>query len=787
MPKNVIQIELETTGDVKGVRVVSSEMDKLRDKVEKNTQKMSQDYEAAFRGIQRAAAVAFAATAGAIGFAVKQAADEEAGLRRLQTAVELTGKSWDSVKPRVMAYTAEMQALTQFADDQMAASMQTIIQLTGDVEKGFTGSKLAADMAASGLFDIDTASRYLAMAMEGNLMMLGRYIPALKESALEQAGVKTTAEKAEYAMRILGEKFGGVAQANVQSFSGQFQQMKNYMSDAAESIGYVFMPALTDVLKLVKDGAGLVKTFADENRELVLVAGNLALGITATVAGFSGLALIIPKVRAGLVLLSAAYTAVATAAQTAYIAMLYVPGWGWIAALGTAIVGLTTYYLLNAEAADDTAEATKRFAERAAYAKKQVEEFLAVLKKTPKEAEELGKQLEKPSAALEKFKYTIPPVIETYGGLLIETEALKKKTDEEVVSLSNLDEILKELSLTTIPELIAKRDQIGFLLDDSRTKALLTADAFRSLQDQYAILTTTIEGMPPPVLEFEMKPREPKIELKPISLEPITVEVKAATISAEEALEIFGDTAREELQAYQAAWMTATASITDMQMTGSERWKLIMKSFADAAIAQIARRMWQEVIAERTVQMARKEGLAVEVASSAKSIVAAGAEAIAWMKTAFAKITAFFGFLGPFAPYAALGTIAAAIAALKAIAFHKGGIASRERGGYIYGGGLREIPALLEEGEYVIRREAVPSYIELLEAINAMPERGGAVAAAPAYAMAGAGTAFARPHYGDTYNFYVGRDMDDRTVRLLREEVLPAHSKSQLRRKLARP
>jgi hypothetical protein len=54
----------------------------------------------------------------------------------------------------------------------------------------------------------------------------------------------TKAEKTEYAMKLLNEKFGGTARAELDTYAGQIAQLKNYVGDYQEMIGDKLNPVL---------------------------------------------------------------------------------------------------------------------------------------------------------------------------------------------------------------------------------------------------------------------------------------------------------------------------------------------------------------------------------------------------------------------------------------------------------------------------------------------------------------------------------------------------------------
>lgn len=180
-----------------------------------------------------------------IGSAMKQ----EEIFKKLESAVNLTGVSYADAKPKIDNYLSALQATTRYGDTDAAPALQQITMLTGSLAKGFEGTEIAADLASSGLFDLNTASRYVAMAMNGEVTMLGRYIPELKESAGLVNKNMTATEKWAIAKDLLNSKFGGMAQKDLDTFAGRMNQLQNYMGDLAEAIGDPMIKLLTPMLK----------------------------------------------------------------------------------------------------------------------------------------------------------------------------------------------------------------------------------------------------------------------------------------------------------------------------------------------------------------------------------------------------------------------------------------------------------------------------------------------------------------------------------------------------------
>lgn len=179
------------------------------------------------------------ALTGAIVKSVKEAAAEEQVMKRLQTAIEATGKSYFSVSNQVNSLLKSQQSLTQFADDQSAGALATLIQLTQNYDLSMKALVVTEDLAASGLFDLDSAATAVGKALTGNVMLLQRMGIKLKEG--------------DDVLAKLSERFGGTAAKNVDTFSGRINQLRNAISDAFGAVGSPMLEPLKDAAKTLTE------------------------------------------------------------------------------------------------------------------------------------------------------------------------------------------------------------------------------------------------------------------------------------------------------------------------------------------------------------------------------------------------------------------------------------------------------------------------------------------------------------------------------------------------------
>lgn len=288
------------------------------------------------------AGVAMMAAGGAIlaglGMAVKAAAEEEAGIIKLSTAMGNMGLSYDRTRESLEAWIDAQQQKTAVADDEQRESLATLILATGDMAKAQDLLTLAMDMSAGMGTNLESSTSRIGMALAGNWGMLQRYIPVLADCA--------TAEEKWAKLR---EVFAGQAEAYGQTMAGQMQLLKNNIGDVKEAIGAVLMPVLSDIVEKVQD---FVRWLKDLDPKLV------RMGVIAAAAGAAFLVLgggllltlgFLPSIVTGI-----GFVTGAIAALNISLGMLV--GLLAVATLGLAMIGYGVYELMKYQAAQAEAQ-----------------------------------------------------------------------------------------------------------------------------------------------------------------------------------------------------------------------------------------------------------------------------------------------------------------------------------------------------------------------------------------------------------------------------------------------
>lgn len=161
---------------------------------------------------------------------IAAAAEQEAGLRRLSTAMQLTGEFTQGALDDFSAFADQMEATTKFGDD-LVISQLAIAKSFGVSNAGAKDLvKAAADLASATGVDLETAVRQLGATYSGTAGKLEKTVPILKSLTEEQL-------RNGEAIKLITDRFGGSAQEEVKTFSGAVIQTKNAFEDMQKAIG----------------------------------------------------------------------------------------------------------------------------------------------------------------------------------------------------------------------------------------------------------------------------------------------------------------------------------------------------------------------------------------------------------------------------------------------------------------------------------------------------------------------------------------------------------------------
>lgn len=167
------------------------------------------------------------------------AAEEDAIMRTLRSTVENLGVSWGSAGGQLQQLFAGIQNTSRYADDEAAGAFQSLIGITQNYTASTTGLTAAVDLAAGMNMELGTAAEVVGKVIAGNFSTLSRYGIVLSESEKKTLQMADAEERAAFMAEEMGERFGGVAQAQLQEAGGQIVLLEHKFGDLQEAIGRV--------------------------------------------------------------------------------------------------------------------------------------------------------------------------------------------------------------------------------------------------------------------------------------------------------------------------------------------------------------------------------------------------------------------------------------------------------------------------------------------------------------------------------------------------------------------
>lgn len=204
-----------------------------------------------------------AAVGGLVAIGVKSLnafAEEEKEINKLSIALKNQGITLNSATKDIQSYASEIQKTTAFSDTAVIqqASLLTSFGLIGDQMK--SASAAARDLSAGLGIDLHTATLLVGKAFQGETGTLARYGIKVQEG-------KDAAETFSNVLGSLNSRFGGQASAQLDTYLGKVENLKNRFGELAEKLGQELMPVATSWLSWIQEAIGWVEKKTGADRE----------------------------------------------------------------------------------------------------------------------------------------------------------------------------------------------------------------------------------------------------------------------------------------------------------------------------------------------------------------------------------------------------------------------------------------------------------------------------------------------------------------------------------------
>ena len=226
-----------------------------------------------------------ASLAAGLVLAVKDAAEAEAGLRKVSDVIAATGGAAGLTTKDIAAMSSELQRTTTFADDainEMSATLLTFRNVSGDTFRAAT--KAALDMSTVLGTEPQKAAIQLGKALNdpiSGMTALNRigvqFSAAQKDVIRQMVETGNVAGAQKIIIQELADKFGGAAEGAAKTFGGRLVVAKNQLGELSEAVGGAITSsgAFNVVLDMVGGTLAGATTWVEEHkRELQTLVKN---------------------------------------------------------------------------------------------------------------------------------------------------------------------------------------------------------------------------------------------------------------------------------------------------------------------------------------------------------------------------------------------------------------------------------------------------------------------------------------------------------------------------------
>lgn len=248
---------------------------------------------------------------------IEAASQHQAAFAVLDTAIKNAGASTKGFGASLDEVLEKEARLKGFTDEQLATGLTTLVSVTHNTRKAFTDLQEAEDLARARHVDLTTASLALARAEQGSTQTLSRFgvkvpevtahVDRLKKAhdeavasgakftgqteleykaLLAQAKAADTAATRQEALRLVQERFGGVASTFARTSAGEFARFTQNVHQLEVTIGRGLLPVITSITSGASSYIGALATSERFQSAVASGARDLgqALGVVRSVA-----------------------------------------------------------------------------------------------------------------------------------------------------------------------------------------------------------------------------------------------------------------------------------------------------------------------------------------------------------------------------------------------------------------------------------------------------------------------------------------------------------------------
>jgi len=187
-----------------------------------------------FKTVAIAGAAAFGSLAAGIGFAIKAASDDQKSQAELQRQLERTFGANDALVRSTEDYIGATELRYGTSDTALRTSLGLLVRSTGDMTQAQDLLNTAQNISASTGKDLESVSLALARASQGQFLSLSKLGVPLDDATKKSKDFGAV-------MVTLNDQFGGAAQSQANTFSGQMARLGTVFENVKENVGYAIL------------------------------------------------------------------------------------------------------------------------------------------------------------------------------------------------------------------------------------------------------------------------------------------------------------------------------------------------------------------------------------------------------------------------------------------------------------------------------------------------------------------------------------------------------------------
>lgn len=267
----------------------------VSDEVDKGVQSIPQKFGITAQNVKASIGAIGVACADFLKNAIQSAADAQQKTMTVTNLLKNQGMTAAQAAQGVSKFTGSVTSMSDFSGGEAKDALTVLIQKGLSYNEALGASSTLANVAAGNNMSLADAADLVADAYNGKTRALTMLGILSKDEAKNLGNQETASISMADVQDRLNQRFGGAAQADLKTYSGQMKEANNQFSSAKVAVGSALLPVLNQLLQLANKILVPVLDFLKNNPKvsagiLVLVSAfGLLFGgmsLATTVAGF---------------------------------------------------------------------------------------------------------------------------------------------------------------------------------------------------------------------------------------------------------------------------------------------------------------------------------------------------------------------------------------------------------------------------------------------------------------------------------------------------------------------